>query len=111
MADHMATCGNATYLGLNHWFKSLSDRLGWIVITADTTDCNKIEIRHKKHKLKSYVSELESFLSHVQKKIDTTKDEDKINDLIIMHKKMCCFSDNVLLQIEHLWKTNNHFSV
>jgi hypothetical protein len=83
---------NMTFHGLNHWMVSMFEKLGWMVLA---------ERDGHHHKIVSYKKSLSELVEAIEEKIKCTHDEDRMEDLHIMHK-------NVLSLVKHV---NNDFKL
>ena len=78
----------ATMYGLKKWHKKMFELLGWMVLAYD---------RHYDEKVNCYKVSLKRLRDKLKCKIDSVRDEDKRDDLKIMHK-------DVLKLIKHVDK-------
>ena len=83
---------NMTFHGLNHWMVSMFEKLGWMVLA---------ERDGHHHKIVSYKKSLSELVEAIEEKIKCTHEEDRMEDLHIMHK-------NVLSLVKHV---NNDFKL
>lgn len=82
-------CKNdATFVWLNLWFKTEFEKLGWMVLA-----------RRKGYdeKVNTYINSVRTLCHQLECKIKDTKDYDKKQDLILMHK-------DVKILIAHIYK-------
>jgi len=68
-------CCTTTYKGLQQWYKSVFEQLGWMILAKD---------RGMKDKVSVYVNSLYRIHMAIQQKIETTVDPDRKQDLVIM---------------------------
>ena len=68
-------CCITTYKGLQQWYKSVFEQLGWMILAKD---------RGMKDKVSVYVNSLYRIHMAIQQKIETTVDPDRKQDLLIM---------------------------
>jgi ribonuclease HII len=92
-------CDKIIFHGLNSWFKNIIEKFGWITLQLSIIDnCYNKDSKHLKYKIKSYLYEIDSFTNKCKYKISVTNDEDRINDITILHDKVVCFK-NIILEI------------
>jgi hypothetical protein len=77
-----------SYHGLHEWYKSMFEKLGWMVLA---------ERDGREHKIMQYKEGVQHLREAIAEKIGETVDIDKKNDLKILHY-------NVLCLIEHIAK-------
>ena len=76
---HYGECIDATFHGLQCWFKSLFEKLGWMILAKNRGMTDKISV---------YKHSIERLKCTLEKKIKNTKDHDKKEDLMIMHENL-----------------------
>ncbi len=81
----------ATMQGLNKWYVSMFEKLGWMVLAKNLGDME--------HKINAYKESLNRIEDKIQCKIDTVKDSDKKNDLIIMLKNIKILKQHALMDL------------
>jgi hypothetical protein len=81
-------CSDATFRGLNKWYQSMFETLGWMVLSKE---------KGMSYKLPTYKTSLQKLKCALQKKIDYINDRDKKKDLEIM-------LENVEILIRHAAK-------
>jgi hypothetical protein len=83
-------CKNqATMHGLNKWYVSMFEKLGWMVLAKN--------LGNMEYKINAYKESLNRIEEKIECKIDTIKEMDRKNDLYIMLK-------NVRILKEHAMK-------
>jgi len=108
----MGTCDYTTFHGLQCWYVKIMEKYGWIVLAScinSSNTCNKQDKIHKKHKVKCYLTEIESFLRHCKTKITTLNNIDSKQDIQIIHDKIELFYNTILPQLNTLWNKENVF--
>ena len=75
----------ATMEGLHHWFKNKFEQLGWMVLAKNRASY----CASSKEKLKAYKSGLVSLKKHLEEKIDKLHEQDRKDDLLILHSHVC----------------------
>jgi hypothetical protein len=78
----------ATFHGIHHWYASEFEKLGWMVLAHNKGYNDKVT--SYKHSLARLKNAIETKLSHIH-------EEDRKDDLLIMHK-------NLLILINHVHK-------
>ncbi len=81
-------CCKATFRGLNMWYVSTFEKLGWMILANERKDKIKIEY---------YKKNIEHLKSSIEIALEDFSDADKKRDLKIMW-------DNVMILIEHVKK-------
>jgi hypothetical protein len=82
------SCYDATYCSINNWYKSMYEKLGWMILAKNHGMIDKVV---------SYKNTLERLRCTIEKKIKKTRDQDKKADLKIMHI-------DLMVLIEHAMK-------
>jgi hypothetical protein len=82
------SCYDATYHSINHWYKSMYEKLGWMILAKNHGMVDKVV---------AYKNSLERLRCAIEKKMKKTRDHDKKDDLKIMHT-------DLLVLIEHAMK-------
>jgi len=85
---HEGECCEATFQGLNCWYKHLFEKLGWMILAKS---------RGMEDKLTMYKTSLSRFKHAIEHKLSHTKDHDRKHDLNVMHH-------NIKILIEHAEK-------
>jgi predicted ATP-binding protein involved in virulence len=78
-------CFDATMSGIHHWYKSMFERLGWMILAKHHGIDDKII---------SYKNALERLKCTIEEKIKNTRDYDKKADLKIMHGELLVLIDH-----------------
>lgn len=80
-----ADCG-ITMHGLHNWYKSMFEKLGWMILA-----------KHKKYnsKIIGYKSSLKILKSELENKLEHVESHDDIIDLKIMHHDICVLIEHV----------------
>ena len=110
--SNMTTNEYMTYYSLQCWYVEIIKQYGWIILTScinSSNTCSKEDYIHKKHKVKSYLSEIESFLRHCKTKIIILNNVDSKQDIQIIHDKIELFYITILAQLNALWIKDNIF--
>ena len=81
-------CCETTFHGLNKWYKSMFEKLGWMVLAKE---------RGMTDKVKAYVNSLYRIHMAIEQKMKKTDDKDKMEDLRIMKK-------NIQILLAHVQK-------
>lgn len=81
-------CCDATYIGLNIWFKHAFENLGWMVLAKSHGHMDKVVV---------YKNSLNHLKDAIEQRIHFMKDKDKKEDLGILHR-------DVIVLIEHVNK-------
>lgn len=82
-------CKNdATFVWLNLWFKTEFEKLGWMVLARK---------KGYDEKVNAYINSVKTLCHQLECKIKDTRDHDKKQDLILMHK-------DVKYLMEHIYK-------
>ena len=106
----MATCEYTTVQGLQCWYVKIMEKYGWIILASCVKNsCSTEDKLHKKHKVKCYLSEIESFCKHCKTKISSLTDADSKQDIKIIHDKIELFYNTILPQLNALWSNGNAF--
>ncbi len=78
--SHIGECCDTTFHGIQHWYKHLFEKLGWMILAKDNGMTDKTS--HYLHSLKRIKTALEQ-------KMKSTRDHDKKEDLHIMYDNIC----------------------
>jgi hypothetical protein len=81
-------CCETTFHGLNKWYKSMFENLGWMVLAKE---------RGMTDKVKAYLNSIYRIHIAIHQKIKSTFDKDRIQDLEIM-------GDNIKVLLAHVQK-------
>ncbi len=81
----------ATFKGLHKWHAAMFEKVGWMVLAKNK--CHSKE--EEKLKLQVYHNSIEKLSEALKKKIDTTKDSDRKDDLNILLKDVCILKEFV----------------
>ena len=81
-------CTDVTYKGLQKWYVSMFEQLGWMVLS---------KAKGMSYKLPTYKTSLQKLKCAIEKKISYINDIDKKKDLEIMH-------ENLIILIKHAEK-------
>lgn len=81
-------CCEATFKGLQQWYKSVFEQLGWMILAKDKGMTDKISV---------YINSIYRIHMAIEQKIKKTNDLDKKEDLQIM-------LDNVKILLVHVQK-------
>lgn len=81
-------CCESTFKGIQAWYKSVFEQLGWMILAKDKGMTDKISV---------YVNSIYRIHMAIEQKIKKTSDKDRIQDLQIM-------LDNVKILLAHVQK-------
>ena len=85
-------CRNqATMQGLNKWYVSMFEKLGWMVLAKKLGDME--------HKIMAYKESLNRIEEKLECKINTVKEIDRKNDLIIMLKNVRILKEHAMIDL------------
>jgi hypothetical protein len=82
------TCCETTFKGLNTWYKSMFEQLGWMVLAKQYGMTDKVNV---------YVNSVYRIHMAIEQKMKKTEDKDRIEDLRVMHK-------NIKILLQHVQK-------
>ena len=68
-------CCESTFKGLQQWYKSVFEQLGWMILAKDKGMTDKISV---------YVNSIYRIHMAIEQKIKKTNDSDRKEDLMIM---------------------------
>lgn len=92
MVSKTRKCKNqATMQGLNKWYVSMFEKLGWMILAKNLGDMD--------HKIIAYKKSLDLIEEKIQCKIDTVKEIDRKNDLHIMLKNIKILKHHALMDL------------
>jgi hypothetical protein len=77
---------NVTFHGLQHWYTTMFEKLGWMLLA---------ERDGRGHKIVSYKQGLADLLEAIEEKITYTHDADKLQDLKFLRKNVTTLCDHV----------------
>ena len=87
LAHHHGACCEHTFCGLQHWYKAMFEKLGWMILAKKNGQSDKVNAYiNSVHRLKNGI---EHYWKH------HAKDHDHKEDLMIM-------CDNVAILSEHV---------
>ena len=75
----------ATMEGLHHWFKHKFEELGWMVLAKNRSSTDPA----CREKVKAYKLSLVSLKNHLKDKIEKIHEQDRKDDLLILHSHVC----------------------
>ena len=79
-------CCDATFVGIHFWFKSMFEELGWMVLAQHRGMTDKImTYKHSVMRLKQAI----------EKRLKSTRDHDRKEDLKIMWENVCVLCDHI----------------
>lgn len=85
-------CCDATYHGLQHWYKSKFEKLGWMILAKS---------KGMNDKIVEYKNSLDRLHKAIQHKLVVhTCDEDNKDDLMIMHHNVGVLKEHVTKDFE-----------
>jgi len=87
-------CNVVTYDGLHCCYVKLIEKYGRIILYFSET-CTEKETLHRKSKVENYIKELEHLIFQCQRKLSLLVDEDKKDDILIIHDKVTKFHSNI----------------
>lgn len=67
-----------TFCALEHWFKSIFEKLGWMILATHDQNIEKVNV---------YLKSINYLLESIDKKIKITEEKDRINDLKILKQQ------------------------
>jgi predicted ATP-binding protein involved in virulence len=79
-------CFDSTMHGIHHWYRSVFERLGWMILAKHRGISDKIQ---------SYKKTIERLKCTIEEKIKNTRDHDKKSDLKIMHGEVIVLMEHV----------------
>jgi Mg2+ and Co2+ transporter CorA len=82
------TCCETTFKGLNTWYKSVFEKLGWMVLAKQYGMTDQVNV---------YVNSIYRIHMAIEQKIKKTQDSDRLEDLRVMKK-------NVQILLAHVQK-------
>lgn len=82
------TCCETTFKGLNRWYKSVFEQLGWMVLAKQYGMTDKVNV---------YVNSVYRIHMAIEQKMKKTEDKDRMEDLRVMKK-------NVQILLTHVQK-------
>jgi hypothetical protein len=85
--DECVNVTNITHRGLDEWFKSMFEKLGWIVLASANTKFSK--------KIVQYEESIDNFLDHADTKYKCTSDIDRKDNIAIMIQQATYLKDFV----------------
>lgn len=80
------SCFDVTMSSIHHWYKSMFEKLGWMILAKHHGITDKIF---------TYKNNLERLKCAIEEKIKNTRDHDKKEDLKIMHGELMVLIDHV----------------
>ena len=69
-----------TFHGLNHWYKHLFEKLGWMILAKHNGMTDKTS---------NYINSLKRFKHSLEYKLKHTKSPDQKEDIRVMHHNIC----------------------
>jgi len=82
------TCCETTFKGLNTWYKSVFEQLGWMVLAKKYGMTDKVNV---------YVNSIYRIHMAIEQKMKKTEEHDRLEDLRVMKK-------NIQILLEHVQK-------
>jgi hypothetical protein len=67
-----------TFCALEHWFKSMFEKLGWMILATHDQNIEKVNL---------YLKSINHLIESIDEKIKTTEEKDRINDLKILKQQ------------------------
>jgi hypothetical protein len=74
-------CCESTYQGIQKWYVSVFEKLGWMVLAHD---------RGMMDKITEYIHSVKRMEMAIQQKLNITTDPDQKQDLVLMGKNLVC---------------------
>lgn len=76
----------ATMYDIQHWFKHLFEKLGWMILA-----------KHYgyRYKISAYKESLKHLKKTIENKMATIQEKDRLEDLKILHHRLCILMDHV----------------
>jgi predicted ATP-binding protein involved in virulence len=78
-------CCDATFHGINEWYKRMFERLGWMILAHKRGMTDQTTV---------YLSTLKRLKMAIEQKIKSTKDSDNKADLKIMWGNVCTLMEH-----------------
>jgi hypothetical protein len=76
----------STFHGLEHWYVAVFEKVGWIILAHSYGEEKVVQ---------QYVDSIHSLIDHIDDKISTIKNEDKLTDLKIMRDNLVILDDHI----------------
>lgn len=76
----------ATMHDIQHWFKHMFEKLGWMILAKH---------HGYRYKISSYKEGLKHLKKTIENKMATVKEIDRLEDLRILHHRLCVLIDHV----------------
>jgi hypothetical protein len=76
-----------TFDSLTNWYKKSFEKLGWMILAKSYGDNYKVEY---------YVKNIQDLRNHIRNKIQKTKSQDRLNDLMIMDRNLGILIQHVM---------------
>ena len=67
-----------TFCALEHWFKSIYEKLGWMVLATHDQNIEKVTL---------YLKSINRLIDSIDEKIKTTDEKDRLTDLGILKQQ------------------------
>lgn len=67
-----------TFCALEHWFKSMFEKLGWMILATHDQNIEKVNV---------YLKSVNHLIESIDEKIKITEEKDRINDLKILKQQ------------------------
>lgn len=84
------SCCRSTYASLHQWFKRMFEQLGWMILASYRGETDKIE---------TYKRSLLRLKNALEERAKYMKDEDKKQDLMILHRDLMRLISHVKMDL------------
>jgi len=88
MSSHhmpLGDCCDTTFHGLQHWYKNMFEKLGWMILAKNHGMTDKTT---------TYLNSLKRLKMAIEQKTKSMKDHDKKEDLKVMYDNTCVLMEH-----------------